>query len=152
MVRIWGFAVITAVVLISSFGCGQQGAGNAPSDSAEQTTSPRESSRPPTTTTTEVETTTPSGLVCPSANIDARVLDAARGAKGEKRNPVEIARREFSKKIREGDAVEMAGRTRGQHAVATVHVIREGRIVAVIEYRRAGGGWLQEYYEACANF
>jgi hypothetical protein len=152
MVRIWGFAVITAVVLISSFGCGQQGAGNAPSGSAEQTTSPRESSRSPTTTTTE-ETTTPSGLVCPSGNMDARVLDYARGAKGEKGNPVEIARREFSKKIREGDAVEKADRTTGhQGPLAAVHVIREGRVVAYIEYRRAGGGWLQEYYEACGNF
>jgi hypothetical protein len=36
--------------------------------------------------------------------------------------------------------------------MATVHVIREGLVVAYIEYRRAGGGWLQDYYEACVNF
>jgi hypothetical protein len=41
MVRIWIFAVITAVVFVSSFGCGQQGAGNSPSGSTiaeEETT------------------------------------------------------------------------------------------------------------------
>jgi hypothetical protein len=145
MVRIWIFAV----VFVSSFGCGQQGAGNTPSGSIEQTTSPRESREPPTTTE---ETTVLSGLVCPNGDAVARTLDYAMGAKGKKGNPVEIARREFSKKIREGDTVEIADRSRGQHAVATVRVIREGRVVALIEYRRAGGGWLQDYYEACATF
>jgi len=48
MVRICMLAAITAVVLISSFGCGQQGAGDAPSGSTElATTSPTQS---PTTT------------------------------------------------------------------------------------------------------
>jgi hypothetical protein len=94
MVRLWNFAVITAVVLVSSFGCGQQDAGNAPSGSTEQTTSPGESREPPTTTE---ETTILSGLVCPSDKALARTLDYAMGAKGEKGNPVEIARREFSK-------------------------------------------------------
>jgi hypothetical protein len=51
MVRICIFAAITAVVLVSAFGCGQQGAGNTPSGSTEQaTTSPTESPEPHMTT------------------------------------------------------------------------------------------------------
>ena len=98
MVRICIFAVITAVVLVSSFGCGQQGAGNTPSGSTEQAaTSPRESREPPTTTpeeTTSEETTVLSGLECPNGNW----------------------------------------------------------VSGTIDYRRAGGGWLRDYYEACGSF
>jgi hypothetical protein len=51
MVRICIFGAITAVVLVSPFGCGQQGASNTPSGSTEQaTTSPTESPEPHTTT------------------------------------------------------------------------------------------------------
>ncbi len=74
------------------------------------------------------------------------------GAKGEKGTPVEVARRDFSKHINEGDTLEIADRSSGQNAKATVRVIREGRVVALIEYRRAGGGWLRDYYEACGDF
>ena len=73
-------------------------------------------------------------------------------SKGKKGTPVEIVRREFSKKIREGDTVEIADRSSGQYTTATVRVIREGRVVALIEYWRAGGGWLQNSYDACATF
>jgi hypothetical protein len=139
---------VTGFVMMVVVGCAQ-GAGSTPSGSTEQTNSPRESREPPTTTE---ETTILSGLVCPNDEAVARTLDYAMGAKGKKGNPVEVARREFSKKIREGDTVEIADRSRGQNAMATVRVIREGRVVALIEYRRAGGGWLQDYYEACANF
>jgi hypothetical protein len=136
MVRIWIFAGITAVVFVSAFGCGQlQGAGNA------------ESREPPTTTTEE--TTYMSEVECPSGEWQGGQLDYAAGAKGEKGNPVELARRDFSKKIREADKVEVAQRSGG---MATVHVIREGLVVAHIEYRRAGGSWLQDSYEACVNF
>jgi hypothetical protein len=84
MVRIWIFAGITAVVFVSSFGCGQlQGAGN---------TEPRE---PPTTTTEE--TTYLSELECPYGGSEGAQLDYAAGAKGEKGNPVEIARQDFPK-------------------------------------------------------
>ena len=147
MVRICIFAGMTAVVLVCSFGCGQQGAGNALSGSTEQTTSPSESPRPPTTTTEE--TTYLSELECPYGGSEGAQLDYAAGAKGEKGNPVEIARRDFPKQIREADKVEIAQRSGD---MATVHVIREGLVVAYIEYRRAGGGWLQDYYEACVNF
>jgi hypothetical protein len=148
MVRIWIFAVMSVVALVSSLGCAQ-GAGDAPSDSREQTTSLGESSEQPTTTT---EDTVLHGLECPTDMAVVGFKDYVMGAKGKKGNPVEVARREFSKKIEEGDTVEIADRTRGQNAKATVRVIREGRVVARIEYRRAGGGWLQAYYEACGDF
>jgi hypothetical protein len=156
MVRICIFAVITAVVLVSSLGCGQQGAGNTPSGSTEQAaTSPRESREPPTTTpeeTTSEETTVLSGLECPNGNWVSGTIDYVVGAKGEKGNLVEVARRDFSKHIKEGDTVEIADRSRGRNAKATVRVIRDGRVVALIDYRRAGGGWLRDYYEACGSF
>ena len=147
MIRI--FTVITAMVLVSSFGCGQQGAGNTHSGSKVQTTSLGESREQLTTTE---ETTVLSGLECPSHKSVSGFTDYVMRAKGKRGNPAEIAQREFAKKIREGDTVEIAHRSGGQNAKATVHVIREGRVVALIEYRRAGGGWLQDYYEACANF
>ncbi len=76
------------------------------------------------------------------------VVDYAPGAKGEKANPVELARRDFSKNIEEGDEV-VPERDRNP---GTVRVIRDGRVVAVIEYRRAGGGWLYDHYDACSDF
>jgi hypothetical protein len=149
MVRIWIVAVLSVVALVSSLGCAQ-GAGNAPSDPTERAASPGgESSEQPTTTT---EDTILHGAACPSGIWVAGFTDYVMGAKGKKGNPVELARREFSKKIEESDTVEMADRSKGQNAKATVRVIREGRLVARIEYSRAGGGWLQDYYEACNDF
>jgi hypothetical protein len=155
MVRIWIFAMIPAVVVVvTSLGCGQQGPGGTPSGSTEQTsTSPSEESREPATTTEETTIyTTPSGLECPTNDYMASVSDYAMGAKGKKRGPAKLARREFSKKIREGDTVEIAERSRGRHPTTTVRVIREGRVVALIEYDRWREGWLQGHYEACTNF
>jgi hypothetical protein len=75
----------------------------------------------------------------------------APGAKGEKGNPVDMTRRRFSEEIEEGDVVEVAGypESRGER---TVRVVREGRVVAVIEYLRESGGWLGGGYSACAGF
>jgi hypothetical protein len=150
MVRIWIVTVVCVVALVPSLGCAQQGAGNAPSDSTQQTTtSLGVSSERPTTT---AEETVLHGLECPSGMAVSGYIDYVMGAKGKKGTPVEVARREFSKKIEEGDTVEIAERSRGQNAKASVRVIREGRVVARIEYRRVGGGWLQDYYEACTDF
>ncbi len=154
MVRICIFAVITAVVLVASFGCGQQqGAGNTPSGSTVQaTTSPTESPEPPSTTSEATAIPIELGVLeCPNGNVIGRIIDHSE-PKGKKGTPVEIARREFSKKIREGDTVEIADRSSGQYTTATVRVIREGRVVTLIEYWRAGGGWLQNSYDACATF
>jgi hypothetical protein len=135
MVRICIFAVITAVVVVSSFGCGQQGAGNTPSGSTEQaTTSPTESPEPPSTTSEATAIPIELGVLeCPNGNVIGRIIDHAE-PKGKKGTPVEIARREFSMKIREGDTVEIADRSSAQYTTATVRVIREGQVVALIEY------------------
>jgi hypothetical protein len=64
------------------------------------------------------------------------IVDYAPGSKGEKTSPVELARHRFSEEIEEGDrVVARRGRSAG-----TVRVIRDGRVVAVIEYRRVGDG------------
>ena len=47
--------------------------------------------------------------------------------------------------------MELAESPRGRNATATVRVIRVGRVVALIEYRRSGGVWLQDHYEACES-
>lgn len=150
MERIWIFAVMTVVVLYCSVGCGQQGAGDSSSAPTGKTTAPGEQA-----TTTE-ETTVLGGLQCPTGQWVSGVTDYVMGAKGEKGNPVAIARRQFSKedavpKIQEDDTVELAESPRGRNATATVRVIRDSRVVALIEYRRSGGGWLQDHYEACSD-
>jgi hypothetical protein len=150
-------AVMTAVMLVSYIGCGQQGAGNSPSGSTEQTTSPGESREPPTTTE---ETTVLGRLDCPYNSTEGAVYDYALGI-GEKASPVEQARRKFSKRIEEGDKVEIAehpgGPTVGYYGeeLRTVRVVRDGRVVALIHYKEgggSGGGWLLDSYEACSDF
>ncbi len=138
---------MAASVMMVVAGCGQD-AGNTPSGSADLTTSPGRSGE---RATTAEQTASDNGLECPGGMGVGGFFDYAPGAKGEKANPVELARRDFSKQIDEGDTVEIADRPRGRNA-RTVRVVRDGRVVALIEYRRAGGGWLQDHYEACANF
>ena len=78
------------------------------------------------------------------------VFDYVQGI-GEKASPVEQARCRFSKRIEEGDKVEIAER-QGAPKVRTVGVVRDGRVVALIKYHRGtGGGWLPDSYEACAD-
>jgi hypothetical protein len=139
---------VPAFVMMVVVGCGQ-GAGNTPSGSTGPTTSPGTSREQVTTAeqTTYVET---NGLQCRSSAMDAAILDYAVGAKGENANPVELTQDEFSKSIEEGDTVEIADRQEGPN-LRTVRVIRDGRVVAHITYRRGGEGWLLESYEACAD-
>jgi hypothetical protein len=75
----------------------------------------------------------------------------ARGAKGEKGDPVELVRRRFSEEIESGDVVEVASYPKSREQ-RTVRVVREGRVVAVVEYFRESGGWLDSGYSACAGF
>jgi hypothetical protein len=79
---------------------------------------------------------------------------------GAKASPVEQARRRFSKRIEEGDKVEIAERqgdpTAGYYGeeLRTVRVVRDGRVVALMFYKEAieNGGWLLDSYEACTEF
>jgi hypothetical protein len=97
------------------------------------------------------EQTSNNELECPSGMGVGSFFDYAPGAKGEKASPVELARRDFSKQIEGGDIVELANHAR-QGDTETVRVVRDGRVVALVEYGRVGGGWLRDHYEACTDF
>ena len=142
-----GIIAVTGFVMMVVVGCAQ-GAGNTPSGSTDLSTSAgRSVERATTEQTTYVEM---HGLQCRSGDMNAAIFDYAVGAKGEKASPVELAQGDFSKSIEEGDTVEIADRPEGTH-MRTVRVVRDGRVVALIKYRRVGGGWVLESYEACAD-
>ncbi len=139
---------VTGFMMMIVVGCAQ-GAGNTPSGSTDLTTSPG-SSGERATTTEEPTYVEMHGLQCRSSAMNAIVFDYAAGAKGEKSSPVELAQGDFSKSIEEGDKVEIADRPEDPH-MRTVRVIRDGRVVALIKYRRLGGGWVLDSYESCAD-
>jgi len=98
-------------------------------------------------------------LECRQDSTEGAIFDYALGI-GEKANPVEQARRRFSKRIEEGDKVEIAERqgdpTVGYYGeeLRTVRVVRDGRVVALMFYKEGtdNGGWLLDSYEACGEF
>ena len=93
----------------------------------------------------------PNVLQCPEYASESAVFDYAQGI-GEKTSPVEQARRRFSERIEEGDKVELADRPRGPNK-RIVRAVRDGRVVALIDYTRGtGGGWRLESYERCIEF
>jgi hypothetical protein len=129
-------------------GCGQ-GAGNTPSGSTGPTTSPG-TSREQVTTAEQTTYVEMYGLQCRSGDLDAVVFDGA--TKGEKASPVELAQRDFSKSIEESDTLEIADRQeQGPYIFWTVSVVRDGRVVGLIQYRRVGEGWVLDGYRACAD-
>lgn len=93
----------------------------------------------------------PVELECKGGMAVSGMAEYASGVKGKKGDPVEIARREFSRHIRDGDQVELAGYPESRK-YRTVRVVRGGRVIAKVVYFREGKGWLQDHYEACANF
>jgi hypothetical protein len=70
------------------------------------------------------------------------------GVKGKKGNPVDMVRRRFSDEIEEADVVEIAGYPKTPRK-RLVRVVREGKVVAAMEYHWEGGGWLEGGYNAC---
>jgi hypothetical protein len=159
---------VTGFVMMVVVGC-TQGAGNAPSGSTDLTTSAGKSGEQATTpeqTTSihripvEKQEYRGGGLLeCREDSTEGAVFDYAQGI-GEKASPVEQARRRFSKRIEEGDKVEIAERQRDPtegyygEALRTVRVVRDGRVVALMFYKEGidNGGWLLDSYEACAEF
>jgi hypothetical protein len=159
---------VTGLVMTVVVGCGQ-GAGNTPSGSTERTTSPGRSGEQATTPEQTasiyripVEKQEYRGggvLECREDSTVGAVFDYAQGI-GEKVSPVEQTRRRFSRRIEEGDRVEIAERQGGPTAgyygeeLRTVRVVRDGRVVALMFYKEGidGGGWLLDSYEACAEF
>ncbi len=75
----------------------------------------------------------------------------APGAKGAKRDPVAFVRRRFSDQLEEDDIVEAAGYPESQDG-KTVRAVRDGRVIAVFEYRREASGWFEDGYSACEGF
>jgi hypothetical protein len=149
---------VTGFVTMVVVGCAQ-GVANAPSGSTDLTTSPGRSGER-AMTAEQTTYTGMRGLQCPEYGQEGAVFDYALGI-GEKASPVEQARRRFSKRIEEGDKVEVAddqgGATVGYYGeeLRTVRVVRDGRVVALMHYkegRGAGGGWLLDSYEACGEF
>jgi hypothetical protein len=97
-------------------------------------------------------------LECTDKRTDGAVYDYARGT-GEKASPVEQTRHQFSRRIEEGDTVEIAdqrGPTEGYYGeqLRTVRVVRDGRVIALMFYKEGseGGGWLLDEYESCSEF
>jgi hypothetical protein len=155
---------VTAFVIMVVVGCAQ-GAGNTPSGSTGPTTSPGTSGEQLTT----AERTSASLFVRMTvyAYGHTDVLECLQGATeggGDQHMEkvrseaglVEHARRSFSKRIEEGDTVELVGSTEGtdRGELRKVRVVRGGRVVALFYYPEAyrGGGWALEYYEWCSEF
>lgn len=93
----------------------------------------------------------PAEIECKGDTAVSGMAEYAYGVKGKKGDPVEIARREFSDHIRDGDEVELAGYPQSREH-RTVRVVRDGRVTAKIVYFREEKGWLQDHYEACGRF
>jgi hypothetical protein len=165
---------VTAFVMIVVVGCGQ-GVGNTPSgntrsSTTDLTTSPESSGERATTaeqpssiyriSVQEQKYRGGGVLECTDKRTKGAIYDYA-GGKGEKASPVEQTRRQFSKRIEEGDKVEIADRlgdpSEGYYgeALRTVRVVRDGRVVALMFYKQgldSGGGWLLDSYESCGEF
>lgn len=90
-------------------------------------------------------------LDCPSGEAVSGSGSYSGSAGGEKGDPVELFRREFSKQLKKDDAVEPAGypESRGYRYV---RVVREGRVVATAGYFREQGSWLEDSASSCKEF
>ena len=135
-------------ILLALLGSGcAQGAGNSPPGHKEPT-APAEDTEERTAPSDHRAASGPEELEC-LGRMQADKSGGAypEGARGTKVPPLQLTRRDFSEKIREGDRVV------GGHGRGTVLVIREGRTVAITHYLRDGSdGWLENGYEACTGF
>ncbi|HET7270157.1 MAG TPA: hypothetical protein VFI90_03640 [Rubrobacter sp.] len=59
------------------------------------------------------------------------------GVKWKKGDPADMIRRLFSDHIKEGDVLEY------------VRAVRDGKVMAVMQYLREGGGWIEGASSAC---
>jgi hypothetical protein len=174
MKHLVSIAVMVSMV-IAMVGCAQGAdntpSSNSPSGSTDLATSPGGSGKHAQTTEQTTEQTTPfyripvegggGVLECANSNTKGAVYDYAQGI-GQKASPVQQTRRKFSKRIEDGDEVEISdqrGPPEGYYdgaALRTVRVLRDGRVVALMLFYREGqdgeGGWLLDSYEACGEF
>lgn len=96
----------------------------------------------------------PVELECPSGEAvsSSGGLLSPDSEPGRDETPVEQTREFFSDQLKPGDTVELAGYPeRKRHK--TVRVVRDGTVLAVVEYPwGSGGSWYQDGYSACAEF
>ncbi len=85
-------------------------------------------------------------LECPGGQ---GVTGSDGGRTGE--DPVKLARRVLSDRLRNYDVVEIAGYPRSREK-RTVRVVRDGRIAATVEFIRESGGWRESSVSNCAGF
>ena len=91
----------------------------------------------------------PVKLECEGGTSVTASSDYVAGTEGQDFDPVKQTRRMFSNQLEESDIVEFGGYPEN---TGTVRVVRDGRVVATVEYSRARGGWLQDSYTACQKF
>jgi hypothetical protein len=75
----------------------------------------------------------------------------APGARGKKGDLARIVRRGLSDRLREGDAVELAGYLESRDR-RIVRVVRDGRVVATVAFTASSSGWLEDSSSNCAGF
>ena len=85
-------------------------------------------------------------LECPGGR---GVTGSDGGRTGE--DPVKLARRVLSDRLRNYDVVEIAGYPRSRE-MRTVRVVRDARIAATVEFIRESGGWRESSVSNCAGF
>ena len=91
------------------------------------------------------------GLECEGGRAVGGGPQYAPGVKGKKGDLVGIVRRGLSDRLREGDAVEVAGYPKSRER-RFVRVVRDGRVVATVAFTAAPGGWLEDSSSNCAGF
>jgi hypothetical protein len=85
-------------------------------------------------------------LECPGGR---GVTGSGGGRTGE--DPVKLARRVLSERLRTYDVIEIAGYPRSGEK-RTVRVVRDGRITATVEFIRESSGWRESSFSNCAGF
>ena len=71
--------------------------------------------------------------------------------KGKKGELAEIVRRNFSDRLRQGDAVELVGYPMSRDR-RIMRVVREGRVVDTVAFMAGSGGRLEDSISNCAGF
>jgi hypothetical protein len=95
----------------------------------------------------------PYAAQCRTGRVMAQIIDYASGAKGVQGDPVSIARDSLDG-LESTDVVERAGYPSERRSIeeAIVRVVREGWVVAALNYRSDGhDGWLEDQRNTCED-
>jgi hypothetical protein len=96
---------------------------------------------------------TPTRLQC----SDGRAMGSSgpshggESPEGEKGSLPALARRAFSESLQPGDVVEGAGYPEARER-RSVRVVRDGKVVAMLDFQPSPEGWSPGSYTACLNF